>query len=145
MKALYPNLDDELNYAVGMFVGLAIGDAMGAPIEFQPSREPAGYARDPCARCVAPSSVTADYRSQRVRSQCCQRQSILATVGLHATCAQYSSPVAPLRAQCEKGRASCTSTSHDRRVPRYQARLPWAATGCWLEAGDHTGYEARAP
>ena len=37
MKALYPNLDDELNYAVGMFVGLAIGDAMGAPIEFQPS------------------------------------------------------------------------------------------------------------
>ena len=45
MKALYPNFDDELNYAVGMFVGLAIGDAMGAPIEFQPSREPRDYVR----------------------------------------------------------------------------------------------------
>ena len=28
-----------------MFVGLAIGDAMGAPIEFQPSREPSDYVR----------------------------------------------------------------------------------------------------
>ena len=28
-----------------MFVGLAIGDAMGAPIEFQPSREPKDYVR----------------------------------------------------------------------------------------------------
>ena len=45
MKELYPNFDDELNYAVGMFVGLAIGDAMGAPIEFQPSKEPLNYVR----------------------------------------------------------------------------------------------------
>ena len=45
MKALYPILDDELNFAVGIFVGLAIGDAMGAPIEFQPAREPEEYVR----------------------------------------------------------------------------------------------------
>lgn len=45
MKALYPILEDELNYAVGMFVGLAIGDAMGASIEFQPAREPEEYVR----------------------------------------------------------------------------------------------------
>ena len=45
MKILYPKLPDELDSAVGMFVGLAIGDAMGAPIEFQPSREPIDYVR----------------------------------------------------------------------------------------------------
>ena len=45
MKALYPILDDELNFAVGIFVGLAIGDAMGAPIEFQLAREPEEYVR----------------------------------------------------------------------------------------------------
>ena len=45
MKALYPKLPDELDSAVGMFVGLAIGDAMGAPIEFQSAREPDDYVR----------------------------------------------------------------------------------------------------
>lgn len=45
IKSVYPKLDDEINYAVGMFVGLAIGDAMGAPIEFQSSREPIDYVR----------------------------------------------------------------------------------------------------
>jgi ADP-ribosyl-[dinitrogen reductase] hydrolase len=45
MKTLYPKLPHELDSAVGMFVGLAIGDAMGAPIEFQPSREPIDYVR----------------------------------------------------------------------------------------------------
>ena len=45
MKALYPKLPDELDSAVGMFVGLAIGDAMGAPIEFQSAREPDHYVR----------------------------------------------------------------------------------------------------
>ena len=28
------------DWAMGMMFGMAIGDAMGAPIEFQPSREP---------------------------------------------------------------------------------------------------------
>ena len=45
MKALYPKLPNELDSAVGMFVGLAIGDAMGAPIEFQAAREPLNYVR----------------------------------------------------------------------------------------------------
>ena len=45
MKTLYPKLPDELDSAVGMFIGLAIGDALGAPIEFQPSREPIDYVR----------------------------------------------------------------------------------------------------
>ena len=45
MKTLYPKLPDKLDSAVGMFVGLAIGDAMGAPIEFQSSREPIDYVR----------------------------------------------------------------------------------------------------
>ena len=45
IKSVYPKLDDEINYAVGMFVGLAVGDAMGAPIEFQSSREPMDYVR----------------------------------------------------------------------------------------------------
>ena len=45
IKTIYPIFDDELNYAVGMFVGLAIGDAMGAPIEFQEAREPLHYIR----------------------------------------------------------------------------------------------------
>ena len=39
------SLDEDLNFAVGMFIGLAIGDAMGAPIEFQPAREPIDYVR----------------------------------------------------------------------------------------------------
>ena len=34
---------DKLDSAIGLFIGLAIGDAMGAPIEFQPSREPENY------------------------------------------------------------------------------------------------------
>ena len=38
IKYVYPKFDDEFNYAVGMFVGLAIGDAMGAPIEFHIKR-----------------------------------------------------------------------------------------------------------
>ena len=33
------------NWALGMMFGLAIGDAMGVPIEFQPSREPEDYIR----------------------------------------------------------------------------------------------------
>ena len=39
------SLDEDLNFAVGKFIGLAIGDAMGAPIEFQPAREPIDYVR----------------------------------------------------------------------------------------------------
>ena len=31
------------DWAMGMMFGMAIGDAMGAPIEFQPSREPVDY------------------------------------------------------------------------------------------------------
>ena len=31
------------DWAMGMMFGMAIGDAMGAPIEFQPSREPENY------------------------------------------------------------------------------------------------------
>jgi len=34
---------DKLDSDIGLFLGLAIGDAMGAPIEFQPSREPENY------------------------------------------------------------------------------------------------------
>ena len=33
------NLDSD----IGMFMGLAIGDALGAPLEFKPSREPENY------------------------------------------------------------------------------------------------------
>ena len=33
------------DWAMGMMFGMAIGDAMGAPIEFQPSREPENYVR----------------------------------------------------------------------------------------------------
>jgi ADP-ribosyl-[dinitrogen reductase] hydrolase len=33
------------DWAMGMMFGMAIGDAMGAPIEFQPSREPESYVR----------------------------------------------------------------------------------------------------
>ena len=33
----------KLDSDIGLFLGLAIGDAMGAPIEFQPSREPENY------------------------------------------------------------------------------------------------------
>ena len=33
------------DWAMGMMFGMAIGDAMGAPIEFQPSREPEDYIR----------------------------------------------------------------------------------------------------
>ena len=29
-----------LDSAMGMFIGLAVGDALGAPLEFRPSREP---------------------------------------------------------------------------------------------------------
>jgi ADP-ribosyl-[dinitrogen reductase] hydrolase len=32
-----------LDQARGMFVGLAVGDALGAPLEFQPGREPSNY------------------------------------------------------------------------------------------------------
>jgi len=32
--------------AVGMLVGLAVGDALGAPIEFQPARDPSNYVTD---------------------------------------------------------------------------------------------------
>lgn len=41
MSDLTPHED----WALGMMFGLAIGDAMGAPIEFQPSREPNDYIR----------------------------------------------------------------------------------------------------
>ena len=34
---------DTLDSSIGMMVGLAIGDALGAPIEFQASREPENY------------------------------------------------------------------------------------------------------
>ena len=34
---------DKLDSDIGIFLGLAIGDAMGAPIEFKPSREPDDY------------------------------------------------------------------------------------------------------
>ena len=34
---------DKLDSDIGLFLGLAIGDAIGAPIEFQPSREPENY------------------------------------------------------------------------------------------------------
>ena len=46
MSEIYPKFSPVLNSAVGMFVGLAIGDAMGAPIEFQKPREPSNYIRD---------------------------------------------------------------------------------------------------
>ena len=39
------DLTSQENWALGMMFGLAIGDAMGAPIEFQPSREPEDYIR----------------------------------------------------------------------------------------------------
>ena len=32
-----------LDSAMGMFIGLAVGDALGAPLEFMPSREPDDY------------------------------------------------------------------------------------------------------
>ena len=32
--------------SMGMFVGLAIGDALGAPLEFQQSRNPENYITD---------------------------------------------------------------------------------------------------
>ena len=41
MKQFHPNED----WALGMMFGMAIGDAMGAPIEFQKSREPEDYVR----------------------------------------------------------------------------------------------------
>jgi ADP-ribosyl-[dinitrogen reductase] hydrolase len=41
MSDLTPHED----WALGMMFGLAIGDALGAPIEFQPSREPEDYIR----------------------------------------------------------------------------------------------------
>ena len=34
---------DKLDSDIGMFLGLAIGDALGAPLEFQPAREPDNY------------------------------------------------------------------------------------------------------
>jgi len=34
---------DKLDSDIGMFVGLAIGDALGAPLEFQPARNPSNY------------------------------------------------------------------------------------------------------
>lgn len=46
MNKLYPEFSKKLDSSVGMFVGLAIGDAMGAPIEFQPAREPDEYVRE---------------------------------------------------------------------------------------------------
>jgi ADP-ribosyl-[dinitrogen reductase] hydrolase len=39
------DLTHQENWALGMMFGLAISDAMGAPIEFQPSREPEDYIR----------------------------------------------------------------------------------------------------
>ena len=32
-----------VDYKMGMFIGLAIGDALGAPLEFQEAREPDNY------------------------------------------------------------------------------------------------------
>ena len=46
MKNIYPKLSQKFDSSVGMFVGLAIGDAMGAPIEFQRAREPEEYVRE---------------------------------------------------------------------------------------------------
>ena len=43
MKDTDAKVYDELNHSIGMLLGLAIGDALGAPIEFQPSREPENY------------------------------------------------------------------------------------------------------
>ena len=34
---------NRLDSDIGMFVGLAIGDALGAPLEFQPARDPDNY------------------------------------------------------------------------------------------------------
>ena len=36
-------LSNKLDSDVGMFIGLAIGDALGAPLEFQPARDPNNY------------------------------------------------------------------------------------------------------
>ena len=36
-------LSDKLDSDVGMFIGLAVGDALGAPLEFQPARDPDNY------------------------------------------------------------------------------------------------------
>ena len=35
--------NDKLDSDIGMFIGLAIGDALGAPLEFQPARDPKNY------------------------------------------------------------------------------------------------------
>ena len=35
--------DQRKDWAMGLMLGLAIGDAMGAPIEFEESREPNDY------------------------------------------------------------------------------------------------------
>ena len=40
----------DINQAVGMMVGLAVGDALGASLEFTDAREPANYLR--FWRCV---------------------------------------------------------------------------------------------
>ena len=34
---------DKLDSDIGMLIGLAIGDALGAPLEFQPARDPENY------------------------------------------------------------------------------------------------------
>lgn len=39
-------VDERTDWAMGMMFGLAIGDAMGAPIEFLPPREPDDYVTD---------------------------------------------------------------------------------------------------
>ena len=39
---LHPRIEDS---AYGMMIGLAIGDAMGAPLEFQEGREPENYVK----------------------------------------------------------------------------------------------------
>ena len=36
----------DINQAVGMMVGLAVGDALGASLEFTDAREPANYLRE---------------------------------------------------------------------------------------------------
>ena len=36
----------DINQAVGMMVGLAVGDALGASLEFNDAREPANYLRE---------------------------------------------------------------------------------------------------
>ena len=36
-------LSDKLDSDIGMFIGLAVGDALGAPLEFQPARDPDNY------------------------------------------------------------------------------------------------------